>query len=65
MSESAVRFCHFVCVFFFLNCGSFTFCCCLEFGGYPAFAAERVLEQAAGLDSASDAATAVIDAFPN
>ena len=37
---------------------------CLEFGGYPASAAKCLLELAAGLDSAQDAAAAVIETFP-
>jgi 2-methylcitrate dehydratase PrpD len=37
---------------------------CLEFGGYPVSAAERLLELAGGFDSARDAAAALIEAFP-
>jgi 2-methylcitrate dehydratase PrpD len=37
---------------------------CLEFGGYPASAAERLLELAAGLDSARDAAATLVEGFP-
>jgi 2-methylcitrate dehydratase PrpD len=37
---------------------------CLEFGGYPASAAERLLELAAGFDAQRDAARALVEGFP-
>jgi hypothetical protein len=37
---------------------------CLESGGYPVSAAERLLELAAGLDSERDAAASLTKAFP-
>jgi hypothetical protein len=37
---------------------------CLEFGGYPRSAAERILEAGSALDRASDAARSLVGAFP-
>jgi 2-methylcitrate dehydratase PrpD len=37
---------------------------CLEFGGYPAAAAERLLELTTGFDSARDAAATLVEGFP-
>jgi 2-methylcitrate dehydratase PrpD len=37
---------------------------CLEFGGYPPSAAERLLELAAGFDSVRDAGATLVGAFP-
>lgn len=37
---------------------------CLEFGGYPISAAERVLELAFGIDSARDAGATLVAGFP-
>jgi 2-methylcitrate dehydratase PrpD len=37
---------------------------CLEFGGYPASAAERLLELAAGFASTRDAAATLVEGFP-
>ena len=37
---------------------------CLEFGGYPTSAAERLLELASGFDSARDAGATLVEGFP-
>jgi hypothetical protein len=37
---------------------------CLEFGGYPPSAAERLLEVASSFDSARDAGATLVGAFP-
>jgi 2-methylcitrate dehydratase PrpD len=37
---------------------------CLEFGGYPPSAAERLLELASGFDSARDAGATLVEGFP-
>jgi 2-methylcitrate dehydratase PrpD len=37
---------------------------CLEFGGYPPSAAERILAAASTLEGASDAARALVEVFP-
>jgi hypothetical protein len=37
---------------------------CLEFGGYPLIAAERLLELVSGLEKERDAGAALVNAFP-
>jgi hypothetical protein len=37
---------------------------CLEFGGYPLVATERLIEVVSGLEKERDAAAALVSAFP-